>query len=370
VRAEDSDTSLDFVVAGNERNLANVHTARGHADFTFERISDGATDPTSSSRKMHLSTGIEHRKIAWFADGDKRRTDELSVDIPAGKERYGVPMQRETCWTADEQHYLVHFVGSNRSPEAYLNQPLPKRMEFVRNSIARFDPMLFFKVDDSALNDWLAKLHSAHFPFKVTAKGSGDSESYVISGEEGAGASSKRFEIQIDGGSGFNVIKMRTYNSAVGESPILAFDATYTDGGTEKAAFFPSEYHLRVRLPDGTESVDVNFSDVILNQPIDPKTFTFEGIGVPKGTVLVDMRTSKPTRSYYGGLPSKALDDLVDDVERSKTQSQGGGTVASSTFHQWLAGWRLAILSVVSVAIIVLAGVSLLLAKRTRQARP
>ncbi|NIT55624.1 MAG: hypothetical protein GWN00_05110, partial [Aliifodinibius sp.] len=303
---------FDFLAAGNENNKSSIHSATGSAIVTFERIVHSG-DGSVLNRLGR--GGIESRKVQWFVSEDNRRVDEESTDIPEGKQRFTLPRKRETAWSPDKRIYFHHF--QKFPPEAYINKPWRDRFKFVRGVTTYFDPMLFFNIGEYSSLEKIYKKFSSSL--SVSAKGVGDNQLYIIHGEDKSRDElTLTIELQIAPNKGYNVTKMRAYSSLYPEGPIMELDATYTDGGTNGGSYFPKTYHYRTTGRDITETVDVEFSDVVINKPVDPKVFTFEGMGVPAGTKLIDMRYGDHIHSYYKGLPAEQLDILTKDIIEEK----------------------------------------------------
>ncbi len=111
-----------------------------------------------------------------------------------------------------------------------------------------------------------------------------------------------RIELEIDPSQGYNVTKMRVYSNRFPERPAMVLNVTYLDAGTHGQSYFPATYHYRWGGDEFMETVDAEFSDVVLNQPVDPTVFTFAGMGVTPGTKLIDMRSPEHIHSVYNGL--------------------------------------------------------------------
>jgi peroxiredoxin len=299
------------MVAGNEKNRSLIRTAQGKAVFTYERVVDFSNwDGDPSEKQIHQSRfgegGIERRQVTWWVSRDWRRADEKTIDIPEGKRHYSdVPTSRKAAWSPEQYIYLEDFSGKI-PPEAYVNNPRLEGLKFVRAVCSYFDPMLFFTVNDWSLGDLVKELRKAGHTVSISQEGPLGHEVYTIIAELLPGADlkpglvghSRRLEIQIDAGQGYNVTKVR------GELPddlAFEFDAAYTDGGTEGAVFFPEYYRLFVPWFKGvSELVEVALSDVVVNGPVDQEVFTFKGMGVQPGTRLVDLRHGEPAISHYG----------------------------------------------------------------------
>ncbi|NIP54185.1 MAG: hypothetical protein GWN00_30075 [Aliifodinibius sp.] len=303
---------LAFLSEGYEYNKSSIHSATGKAIVAFERI-------VKTNDKNILSRfgkgGIERREVLWYLSGDNRRIDERSIDIPEGKRRFGLPITRETAWSPDKRIYFHHF--QKFPAEAYINHPWREGFKFVRNVTSYFDPTLFFNVGEySSLEKIYEKFGSS---LKLSTEGTEKGQCYKLYGEREYGDNLKqRIEIEIDPSQGYNVTKMQVYSNLYSEGPIIVLDATYTDGKTNGEFYFPKTYQYRFVGGDVTEIIDVNFSDVVINQPVDDKVFTFEGMGVPPGTKLIDMRYGDHIHSYYKGLPAEQLDILAKEIREDK----------------------------------------------------
>lgn len=302
---------LDFMAAGYENNKSLIQSATGEATVTFERIINTSDE---GFLKKSGKGGVERRRVLWYVSGEQRRVDEKSIDIPEGKRQFRLPRNRETAWSPDKRIYFHHY--NNFPPEAYINKPWPEGFKFIRHVTSHFDPMLFFYIGEySSLEKIYEKFGSS---LSVSTEGSGAKKLYTIKGENRSSNRALTIELQIAPNKGYNVTKMRAYSSLYSEGPFMEFDASYTDGGTNGESYFPETYHYRFEGGDMTEIVDVNFSDVVINQPVDDKVFTFEGMGVPAGTKLIDMRYGDHIHSYYKGLPAEQLDILAKEIGEDK----------------------------------------------------
>jgi hypothetical protein len=254
--------------------------------------------------------------VRWYVSGDKRRVDEKSVGVPEGETPWMLPVVRETAWSPEERIYYHHF--QKFPAEAYINKPWPEGFKFVRGVTTYFDPMLFFCPGDySSLEEIAEQCGTA---LRVSTENTGEGNRYKVYGEKVAPTTGFKttLELEIDPGQGYNVTKMRIHSSGYAQGPLAALDVTYTDGGTNGRSYFPATYHYHIEGGDLAETVDVNFSEVVLNQPVDPVVFTFEGMGVKPGTKVIDMRYGEHIYSYYKGLPVEELNKLAGEIQKEE----------------------------------------------------
>ncbi len=80
------------------------------------------------------------------------------------------------------------------------------------------------------------------------------------------------------------------------------------------------------------EQLSAKFRDTRIGVELPDKVFTFEGLGVPKGTKLYDKRFSPEVQSYYGGPPAKELDKFVQKISAEQTSDEdAAGTMETES---------------------------------------
>jgi hypothetical protein len=324
-----NDQLISFIEAGYSANLSSITSAHGFATFTFVR-SFQSLPSINQEQGPDLASGEERRRVEWWMDGVNRRTDEDSLPLEAGAVRFGgEETHLKSAWDAESRIYVdsVPYSGLH----AYINFPRPSSFAFVRGVTAIFDPLLFFKVDNQNMKEWLDEiktpqmhvtiLQSKNDLFEIHAETPPDVETPL------------RLVMTIDGRVGFNITRLQEWALGAGASKDPFYDFTGKFARSSPSApFFPVDYHLKIFIDTehkNLESLEVQFQNVSCNMPIDPITFTFKGMGLPAGVRLTDMRADPPLELRYGVLSEESLDKLVAQIPSLSTTALAADSPAT-----------------------------------------
>lgn len=285
--AANDEEVLSMILASSTRNLSSIHSATGKAIVSFDRQVDEeyAPGPGQMARSPAIKDCYERRKIEWYVSGEKRRTDELSLDIPEDKREYAMcPVNKRQCWSPDSNIY-AHFRPSGRV-DAYIGNPMKQAYFVPRMAVPRFDPMSFFIYFDKTLAQWVDLAGETEGTIAVIS----EAGQYLVSITWDSDSTTKAsMKMVIDPQDNYNV----THASAERDGKSV-FEVQVQYMQTEahgRSISFPKRYVSTINAPGFSERVEVDFFDVALNSPIDDSVFSFEGMQVPARTAVRDMRS-------------------------------------------------------------------------------
>ena len=84
------------------------------------------------------------------------------------------------------------------------------------------------------------------------------------------------------------------------------------------------------RQGDLSETLEADFEDVEVGVDVPDETFTFEGLGVPPGTPILDKSLGgQPLRYYYGSFPTGQVDHLAEEIGKLSGENSGEANMAA-----------------------------------------
>jgi hypothetical protein len=304
--------------AAHEHRDQLLQTSRGqvHMNLQIE------TDPDSEAelkRRVQNELGFDPKKLTpgsgqsswlvkWQKSGEKRRFDVLS-DPPGNKTQdlllprnYRAATNREVCIFYD----LAEDV-------AYLNRP-PRNAVNPKNLYGNFDVLRLYRFANRSipelLDDWAKK---GSIPEVAMEEVDGAScvrlTLTLIDGDD-----RRVTDLWLDPQKAFSLVRgqYERFDKSNTSRLVHEFSASYTESKNNPGVWLLSNLHLMDHgFQDSKETLEATFGEIEVGVPISDVVFSFEGMGVPAGTALLDRRLpGQPLKYIYENASRVALDDI------------------------------------------------------------
>ncbi len=282
---------LEEIKAGHERNVASIQSGTGTALVDYERLR--APDPRPEAAGRPRSKSGAKRRIHWHVSGDQRRTDIESLELADGVEAiYKKPVYGKLAWSPEGSTY-AGYSADGRLEKVSLHHPISFDIWGSEDAAFHFEPLAMFHPIGISLPRSLEMILEDAAPLDITVHR--EDGQYVVETLSADGRTA--WTLVIDPAQGYGITRLESWRDGE-QFTDLRMEYASSDG-----VFYPSKIrYTRTEPPlhdpfdpstEPTVTLVILFTDTRLNVPVPDETFTLEGMGVPEGTEVVDLRRSR-----------------------------------------------------------------------------
>ncbi|MBN2590409.1 MAG: hypothetical protein JXA96_11150 [Sedimentisphaerales bacterium] len=312
-------TRSDFLL--NAKGIANITLSREETSpGKAKTIEEDISNKLGFSQDSFKTSGNGIWSVEWYQKGSKRRYD---IEVPSSEEssieRPFLLPQKKNFAIDPEKSIYYDILGEN----AYINKS-PREMANPLSLLNNFDISKLYKFSDCSLPELFYRLDNidkTEWQYQITEDKIEATHCIKI---EIVVKKMARYNFWIVPELSYSLIKGQLFLTIQGVEKLAeSYEAKYEKSKSEEIWLLSD---LKVEYNQDrsfNEKMEVQLTNTEIGIEIPDETFTFEGLGVPLGTKVLDKSLGgQPLEYYYGSFPIGKVDNFAENILKQQNDKK------------------------------------------------